>query len=232
MKKIILFFLILVSLSAYSQDNVIKIGISGVGYGDFALNYERVITPHSAMNLTVGYLNPNASLIDFDNLFSSSGGVELNKLKSGFHASVDYKFYVGKKLAPRGFYVAPYLRYFHYSMLLNDEIGGDLFDVNTTISSVGLGFQIGYHWVVYDRISIDWYFFGVGAEYLIPKLVYTTDKNNFDYSTIVDDVREVFTGWDYFEKRLKTNPSADNMTAKLPTFFPGIKTGLTIGFAF
>jgi len=232
MKKWLILFLFLVSATGFAQENVIKLGIFGVGYGDFSLSYERVITPKSAINVTLGYINPNASLIEFNPTLSSNGGVGLKELYSGFHTSVDYKFYVGKKDAPHGFYVAPYLRYFGYKFLMIDEIDHDYFDVNSRISSIGLGFEMGYHWIVFDKISIDWYFLGVGAEFIMPKLIYTTDKTNFNYSSIGDNIREVFDGWDYFQKRLKMSPGSENMTAKLPTFFPGIKTGLTLGYAF
>jgi hypothetical protein len=232
MKRYLIIVFIFITTMAFSQKNVVKLGIFGVGYGDFSLSYERVIAPKSALNLTFGYLNPNTSLINFNPNFESDGGVGLKELYDGFHTSVDYKFYVGKKEAPQGFYIAPYLRYFGYKFLMIDEIDQVYFNVNSRISSVGLGFQMGYHWIVYDKISIDWYFLGIGVEYMMPKLVYTTDEENFNYGSIVDNVKSVFDGWNYFQKRLKTTVNKDNMTAKLPTFFPGIKTGLSIGFAF
>jgi hypothetical protein len=232
MKRLLIVLFMLISAVGFAQENVVKLGISGVGYGDFALSYERLITPKSAINLTVGYLNPNVSIIGFSNSFPFSEGLEIVGLNSGFHTSVDYKFYVGKKQAPRGIYIAPYLRYFNYNMGLNDTIDKVVFNVDTKISSIGAGFELGYHWVVYDRISIDWYFIGIGAEYMMPKLVYTTDDPDFDYQSIQQNVRDVFKGWSYFQKRLKTTHSKDNMTAKLSTFFPGVKTGLSIGFAF
>jgi hypothetical protein len=232
MKRLLIIVLLLITSVGFAQKNVIKLGISGVAYGDFSLSYERVIAPKGALNVTFGYMNPNSSLIRYTSFMSGSEDVGLNKLYDGFHTSVDYKFYVGKKDAPKGFYLAPYLRYFNYKFLMIDKIDGDYFDVNSKIQSVGLGFQMGYHWVVYDKISIDWYFLGIGVEYITPKLVYTTDQEDFDYKSIVDNVVAVFDGWGYFQKRLKTNPTSENMTAKLPTFFPGIKTGLTIGYAF
>jgi hypothetical protein len=232
MKRLLLIVFMFISSVGFTQENVIKLGILGVTYGDFALSYERLITPKSALNVTFGYLNPKVSIVGSDYSGTSNDEVGLRELYDGFHTSVDYKFYVGKKVAPKGFYLAPYLRYAGYKFLMIDEIDKVYFNVNSHISSVGLGFQMGYHWIVYDKISIDWYFLGIGVEYIMPKLVYTTDRTNFNYSSIVDNVVAVFDGWNYFQKRLKTNPSIDNMTAKLPTFFPGIKTGLTIGYAF
>jgi hypothetical protein len=232
MKKLLIIVLLFISSLSFAQKNVVKMGVFGVTYGDFALSYERLVTLKSSLNFTLGYLSPKNSIVGSNYTTSTSGGVGLRELYDGFHTSLDYRFYVGKKEAPKGFYLAPYLRYAGFKFLMNDEIDNVYFDVNSRISTVGLGFQMGYHWIVYDKISIDWYFLGIGVEYVMPKLVYTTDNAYFDYSTIVDNVKSVFDGWDYFQKRLKTNPSKDNMTAKLPTFFPGIKTGLSIGYAF
>jgi hypothetical protein len=234
MKRLLIIVFMFITSAGFTQENVIKLGILGIGYGDFSLSYERVIAPKSSLNVTFGYLNPNASLINFNRNFESNGGVGLKELYDGFHTSVDYKFYVGKNEAPKGFYIAPYLRYAGYKFLMIDEIDHDYFDVNTHISTIGIGFQMGYHWIVYEKISIDLYFLGLGVEYIMPKLVYTANTPGFsgDYSSIVDDVKGVFDGWGYFQKRLKTTVNNDNMTAKLPTFFPGIKMGLSVGYAF
>jgi hypothetical protein len=232
MKRLLTIGLIFISFVGFTQENVIKLGISGVAYGDFSLSYERKVATKSAINFTFGYINPNVSLLGSSLPQHSSTKVGLSELYDGFHTSLDYRFYVGKKEAPKGFYLAPYLRYFGYKFLVIDEIDGDYFKVNSHISSIGLGFQMGYHWIVYDKISIDWYFLGLGAEYVMPKAVYTTDSKNFNYSSIVDNVVAVFDGWGYFQKRLKTTTSNNNMTAKLHTLFPGIKAGLSIGYAF
>ncbi|MCF8360720.1 MAG: DUF3575 domain-containing protein [Prolixibacteraceae bacterium] len=232
MKKVFLVAFMFFALAGFSQKNAVKLGISGVNYGDFFLSYERVINLKSSVNVTAGYWNLNAGIFNFDNLFNAAEGLDLQQYKSGLHASADYRFYVGKHESFRGFYIGPYLRYWNQNFVLLDEIEGDNFDVNTNIWSIGAGFQMGYHWVINDYISIDWYFVGLGVESILANFVYVTETSNFDYSTIEDDFVNVFEGFDYFQDKIKTGNSAENMTAKLPFIAPGFKTGLTIGVAF
>lgn len=233
MKRIIILALFFISLPGFAQKNAIKLGISGVNYGDFFLNYERVINPKSSINVNVGYWDFKASLVDFSGIMNTTeDGLSLQQYNSGFHSSVDYRFYVGKHDALKGFYLGPYVRYWDHSLILLDDIEGEDFDVDTKIWSIGFGFQMGYHWVINDYISIDWYFIGLGIESISAKFVYVTETRNFDYNTIVDDFIDVFDGFDYFQKKINTATSPENMTAKLPFIAPGIKTGLTIGVAF
>lgn len=231
MKKYLILLFLSITAIGFAQDNVVKLNVMGVSYGDFSLTYERKIAPQSSLNLTVGLLNPNYSLF----AGSASGDVDevgLCELYKGFHTSLDYRFYVGKHEATKGFYLGPYLRYADYKFMLIDEIDQDYFNVDAKISTIGLGFQMGYHWVVFDKVSIDWYFFGVGIEYAMAKGVYTYEDSDYDYSTITDNVKDVFDGWNYFQKNLKTTVNKENMTAKLSSILPGIKTGITIGYAF
>jgi len=234
MKKVLILLLLLVSIVGFGQDNIVKISLPGISYGDYSLSYERVLTQRNTINASVGFMAPKYGFFHPDSSFTLGGGIRFNKFKTGFHASVDYRFYVGKKEAPVGLYVAPYLRYFKYSLLLNDDIKQDLFNVNTSFSSIGAGFQLGYQWLIKDKVSIDFEFIGLGAEYLTTKLVYSlnTPRSGFDYDSIIDEMRDVFTGWTFFEKRLKTTSSTDNTTAKISTPFPGFKFGLTVGYAF
>ncbi|HPR32024.1 MAG TPA: DUF3575 domain-containing protein [Prolixibacteraceae bacterium] len=226
---VLIFFL---NPTGFAQNNVVKLGVSGANYGDFSLSYERMMTNHSSLNITGGYWNLNASLFNFSGILAPTDGITLKQFNEGFHASVDYRFYVGKKEAPRGMYIGPYIRYWQYSLLALDEIEGDLFDVDTRIGSIGAGFQMGYHWLIRDCISIDWFFIGLGVESISSRFVYITQTPGFDYSTIVDDFVNVFEGFDYFQNKIKTTSGPENMTANLPFLFPGIKTGITIGYSF
>jgi hypothetical protein len=233
MKKCLVLFLLFFTFSGFAQENVIKMGVTGVNYGDFSLSYERAVTPKSAINFTIGYLNPNASLFNFLEETDSSSGMTLRELGTGFHTSFDYKFYTGKNEGIKGFYIAPYLRFLNYNSTFSDKIDTTYFDVDLRFSSIGLGFQLGYQWIVFDKVSIDWYFLGVNCAYMFPKVVYTTaNKSSFDYSSIKDDVSEVLDAFSYLQKNLIQESSSKNLTNWLPAFVPGIRTGISIGYAF
>lgn len=232
MKKLILLIIVLTSLSGFAQDNIIKLGVFGASYGDFSLTYERKVTPKSAINFTIGYMNPNLSVLDWFEVDYSSSGMVLRELKSGFHSSFDYRFYLGEKEALNGFYIAPYLRYINYNSLFSDEINGKDFNVDVKFNSAGLGFQMGYQWIVHDNISIDWYFLGIEGAYMWPKAIYTTGESNFDYSTIKGSIQESISSIWYFRNKLVQTTNRDNQTVWIPSFIPLIRTGISIGYAF
>lgn len=64
------------------------------------------------------------------------------------------------------------------------------------------------------------------------KLIYTTKKQGFNYSTIVDDVSDDFEGVPYFGKRLKNENHTEYLISSIPILFPGLLAGITIGIVF
>lgn len=221
----------------FSQKNIIKAGLLGVAFGDLSLGYERAITPGTSINFNAGYWDLKMSPIDLKSYFDEGEGVWLDEIKNGWNASLEYRFYLGKQEALKGLYLAPYLRYWNNSFVFNDYISkneiNELFDVRTKISGWGLGFQMGYQWLINDKISIDWYFFGASIERVFMNASYVIASNReFSYQTIVGDVRDVFSGFNLLEKNLVTRADPDRLKIELPILSPGIRTGLTIGYAF
>jgi len=219
----------------FSQENVIKLGLSGMSYGMYSLSYERQISPKSSLNLLLGYWNVNAGLFSNDTL-EFGDGFGISSYKYGLNGVLDYRFYVGKQEGMRGLYIGPYARYWSHSAVLYDKINGIDFDVNSKVSSIGLGFQMGYHWIISDRISIDWYFIGMGIERMNINIEYIAKVPGYTYTGDQDiqvDIKDVFNDFDYLYKRIKTEIiPGENATAKLPFFAPGIKTGFSIGYVF
>jgi hypothetical protein len=225
--------LFLISVSAFSQKNAVKVGLTGISYGNYSLNYERHITKNQSININGSFWDLDLGFVPTNLLFTPSDGVELSELKKGFHASIDYRIYVNTNIALHGFYVAPYLRYWQYNFTMHDEINGMDFNMNSSAISAGAGFSIGYQWIIKDHFTIDWTFIGLGIERIMYNGNYITANNSsYNYSSISTDVHKVFEGWNYFEKRLKTTPHPDRLNVKLPFWSPGIKSGFSLGYAF
>jgi hypothetical protein len=239
MRKIVLFILLFASITGYTQQNVVKIGLLGLSYGDYSLSYERALGAKSSLNLTAGYMNPNNGFLNLYQDIYVQDGVWIGDWYDGIHASVDYRFYTGEKgTALRGFYLSPYLRYWNLALLLQDEIEGDYFDVDTKLSSVGVGIQFGYQWLISKKISIDWYFLGIGAQKLtgnaswIIKDESAVKYDKFDYNSIIDDVNDPFYKVEYVKKNYSYEVTNSAMNVKVPLWLPDIRTGITIGYAF
>lgn len=230
--------LILFIFDAYSQKNNIKVGLLGASIGSYSLGYEREITPSSTMNFNVGYWNTNISPLQMVSFFDKGDGVWLEKINYGLTTSLEYRFYTGSNKAMKGLYLSPYLRFWNHSLVFqdyiqNDQVPRQLFNIRTRLSSMGLGFQMGYQWVVKEHFTIDWYFFGAGLERAFINASYvTSDDRSFNYQYIESDVREVFEGFGLVEKNLMTRVDPQRLKIELPVWIPGIRTGFTLGYAF
>ncbi len=232
MKKSFLVVLLFATSIAFSQENSIKTNLFGISYGSYGLTYEREIVPGNTLSLSGAYWNLNYGFMPIFDWASFTGSVKLTDMYSGFHTTLEYRFYMNKEIMS-GFYMAPYARYAQHNLMLFDEIRGTNFDVETKLSGLALGFQMGYQWVLSKGFTIDWFFVGLGVErYVINGNYVTANSSSFNYSTIVKDVRDVFEGWNYFEKRLTTDSYNDRLHVKLPFLGPSFRSGFSIGYAF
>ena len=91
---------------------------------------------------------------------------------------------------------------------------------------------MGYHWIVYENISIDWYFLGIEGAYMWPKAIYTTGESNFDYSTVKGSIQESISSIWYFRNKLVQTTNRNNQTVWIPSFIPLLRTGISVGYAF
>lgn len=233
MRKSFSVLLVFISSVVFAQENSLKTGITDALTGHFNLSYERNVNEKSSIVVKAGYWHPTASPLISDNTITPEA-YSLIDAKGGMNVSAEYRFYAGNHLAPEGFYIAPYFRFFNQAALYTDEIGGNLFDVDMDLNTFGLGAQIGYQLITEGGFTMDFYFFGAGVDHYNLKLDYQLQqpRPGFDYSTITDDVSEVFEDINYFESRLEHQVNDDNLLSKLPFLFPGFRFGVSVGYAF
>ncbi|MCF8360991.1 MAG: DUF3575 domain-containing protein [Prolixibacteraceae bacterium] len=240
MKHILLSITLLAVLLANAQDNIVKLDLSGVVIGNYALSYERQVADNNTINFKAGYWNMNAMFFDADNTYSNlidyfdtGGGISLEDIRAGFHTAVDYRFYARTRNKFEGVYFAPYVRYWEQNFDLSDVVRGHEFNVDTKLSSIGFGIQMGYQWVIKEQFIIDWYFVGMGIERYRLKGDYTVDQSGFNYSSIESDVYQAFmTDYEFLNKRVDVDSNDERMRLTIPVWGPGIKTGLSIGYRF
>lgn len=238
MKHLFTFLFVAFALNSMAQDNGLKMVLSGTGYGSYALGYERAITPKTSLNLNIGYWNMDAGLFSTDDFFENQvdffdtgNGLTFVGFKQGFNTTLEYRYY--PKGAMGGVYLSPYARYWQHGFDLEDEIEGNTFTIESRLSGLGLGFQVGYQWIISDAFIIDWYFIGVGVERYMLNGKYVIDRENFNYSTIEPSVRDAFkSDYDFISDKVETEVNDDNLRVKLPVIGPGFKTGLSIGYRF
>jgi len=240
MKKSIFFILFCVILTISSSiaqtvtepKNVLNLGLGGLAFGNVSLNYERTFSDSRAASLTAGVLVPRKlpSYI-YDNISEEDNWDADNKL-SGFYIMPEYRFYPSYKIAPEGFYIAPFLRLNYYTL----DISGDFDDVTADIkgkfTGFGGGVQFGMHWVIKEKVSIDFYMAGIGLYYDKLSLRFESDDPDVDYDELGRDVEVDVTGIPLIGEKTEIEVGDDYVDATSSFLFPGFRSGLSIGIVF
>lgn len=229
------------NLKAQSPNpHIIKLNLFALGLSNISLQYEQGF--HNNMSFAGGIaVLPSRTLPSriTDGVEDSSGTIANLKL-NGFSATPEIRFYPGKKekrQAPKGFYLAPYLRYTKYSMssIFSFEDSSTVppksvpVDMKISYSGFGGGLMIGCQWMIKDRVSIDWWILGIhaGSGKVTGELTSSIiAQNKAEFEEQLSDI-EAPRG------TVKTSVSGETAKIKLSGFpFGGIRTGLCIGIAF
>ena len=129
--------------------------------------YERILNNRRSFSVNFGQASfPSLSLVSSDSLKANS-----TKKQKGFNFSVDYRFYLSaenKYNAPRGVYIGPYYS-FNYNerrntWSLKSSSGGvpQNIESKTSFTIHTVGFQLGYQFVLWNRVSLDMILLGPG----------------------------------------------------------------------
>ena len=242
MKKSLSFILLFVILTlsnvvaqdVYEQKNVVNLGLGGLALGNVSLNYERTFSDSRAASLTAGLLVPRKlpSFI-YDNI-SEEGNWDADNKLSGFFIMPEYRFYPTYKIAPEGFYIAPFLRLNYYTLDISGDFDNVTADIKGKFTGFGGGVQFGMHWVIKERVSIDFYLAGIGLYYDNLSLRFESDDPDVDYNELGNDVEVDVTGIPLIGEKTEVTVSDNNdyVDAKSSFIFPGFRTGISIGIVF
>ena len=197
--------------------------------------YERTIGDHQSFEINIGRFSfPKILDISTDSLQEIA-----NETSSrGFHISGEYRFYLSKEnkyKSPHGVYIGPYASYNTYSRYFTltstnqsytGEIDGKLgFDITT------VGFQLGYQFIFWNRVSLDMVLFGPGrAVYKVTRELNTnldpeTEAEFFE--KINDALSEKIPGYDYV-----LQPGSHEKTGSYKTTSLGFRYVVMLGIRF
>ena len=241
------FFLFSGTQSIYGQDekperknlkNSVKINITNpMIFGDqcYMLGYERTIGNHQSFSVNIGRFSlPRILDINTDSIQQTGNSTQ----SKGFHMSVDYRFYLSKENkynSPHGIYIGPYATYNTYSRAFSlsantPSFTGDLnADFNFRIASVG--FQMGYQFIFWNRVTLDMILFGPGIASYKLKTELSTTLDPDDEALLFQKINEVLTekipGYD-----LVLNPGTFEKTGSLRTTSVGFRYIIMLGIRF
>lgn len=199
-------------------NNVVKLGLDNFFFGRADFAYERRILPRQSAQFELGVAFPIRIPTRFTASFtlpdedSTTFAVNMNPGKWQAWSFVpEYRFYLTED-APRGLYVAPYIKIKPRGFKLDGSYTRpDSVDINgLTVTSVtadvelkggwrtfGGGVMLGYQFIINDRISIDIAPLGLGVDWHNIYLQFSTDdpgiNQRFDEwnTAVTNQVRDI-----------------------------------------
>ncbi|MCX6280341.1 MAG: DUF3575 domain-containing protein [Bacteroidetes bacterium] len=201
---------------------------------NLTFSYERVINNKQSIALTLGYL-------EFPALFKDTIGrlVAINsREKYGINIALEYRFYLttrnGRPI-PDGVYLAPYCSYYGY------HFKNDIDVLHASIDSAGqvkgnfyvfnLGVELGYQFVFWKRLTLDFVLVGPAISYYGGRLDITGNINETKLKEINEEL---------YNKLLAKYPMIGDFVinksfeqnGKLELFSIGFRYLVQIGFHF
>ncbi len=218
------------------KKNVFKWNYSSyILFGDPVFNYERMINSKQSLSIGAGYRNfPNLIKERDNDIF-----VLNQEKKGGFSLSAEYRFYLqqrNKRKAPDGVYIGPYISYYKSGFKNNMEIKSNdvienIFELDTDIKVFGVGFELGYHFIFKNFISLDVIVFG-------PSWSWYNAQMNIIGNLDANEENEAYQAMREFviDKYPQLENVLDDVTisskGKLDTWTLGFRYVLQIGIAF
>ncbi len=201
---------------------------------NLTFSYERILNSRQSISLSLGYL-------EFPSLFKDTI-VNLvaitSRHKYGFNIAIEYRFYLMKRNSrpiPDGVYLAPYCSYYEYHFTNNIDV------LHTNLDSAGmvkgnfyifnLGIELGYQFVFWKRVTLDFVLFG-------PALSYYGGGVDISGNINIDRLKEINA--DFYNRLKEKYPLIGDyvvnrsfkQNGKLDLFSLGFRYLVQIGFHF
>lgn len=225
-----------------AKKNIVKLNLSSLVFKNVSLQYERVVKPK--MSVAVGVsLMPKSDLPfaktlrdEFSDNADAQRAIETTKL-GNFSITPEVRFYVGRKGAPTGFYIAPYARYAHMSFeqlyeftASNNKVYKPL--IKGDINYFGGGLMFGTQWNLSKSITLDWWIAGGHFGSTSGTLVGTADMSDLtpaDRTDLENDIEDV----DLPLINTDATVSSNQVAVKLSGSYVGVRAfGLALGIKF
>ena len=148
------FFLLLINSFASAQDerkNLIKLNLLGPVTNYFSAFYERELNQNASLQVGAGYIN--------NLLLTESNWWDNTRRKNsvnGYFAIIEYRFYLSEKTFPKGFFIAPFMRYQYMTLTHEESSPGNMTETSKrSFNLINGGLVVGGQWVFKQKISLD-----------------------------------------------------------------------------
>lgn len=247
--KSLALFLLLLPIISFGQDvtnysdslprtrkNVVKFLPVNLAFNSLSFEYERKLNEKNSFILGVGLPTPK-TFADKYNLGSADNKISNDEF-STMAIRVAYRHYTGHHLQPKGFYIAPYLKYQKFNFKAdNYRTKNSTTHYNEKYSvdanTMNLGFQLGYQFLIAKTVAIDFYFLGLEAGLAnVTATVKSSDAAMLDdvYNSVNDNIDELPSFLRDKIKATKGSGQVDVKGSSMP--YPWLRSGISIGIAF
>ncbi len=185
----------------HARKNVIRYNLSSAMlFGvdkTIILGYERVLSPHRSFSINVGTIAlPKVIDIDTDSFSLKKGGTN-----NGINASFDYRFYLSKEnkhLAPHGVFIGPWYSYNSFTRENSWDILTNTNNQKTSTSETkmkihSLGFELGYQFILWKRLAIDFVTIGPGFGFYDVKAKFDSNLSEAEKEQLQQAVTDILT---------------------------------------
>jgi hypothetical protein len=222
----------------HARKNVIRYNLSSaLLFGvdkTIILGYERVLSPHRSISINAGKI----ALPKLVNIETDSFSLNKNGTNNGVNISLDYRFYLSsenKHLAPHGVYIGPWYSYnsFTRENSWDYKASGSQKVANTEskMNINSLGFELGYQFILWKRLAIDFVTIGPGFGFYNVKAKFDSNLTDAEKEqlrqALTDALTQKFPGMDivFEDKELNAN-------GKMNVTSLGFRYVVHIGFNF
>ncbi len=246
--SVLVISMLFTSQKGYSQEstppkkerkNTVKLNITNpmiFGTNCYIVGYERTIGQHQSFSVNVGrFAMPQLFNIGLDSIKQINSN---SRTSRGLSLSGDYRFYLAKENkydSPHGLYIGPYFATNSFSRTFEMEATAGEFvgklNADLKLSILTVGFQLGYQFVFWDRLSLDMLLFGPGFSAYNAKVGLSTTLDATSeselFKKINDGLAEKIPGYS-----LVIKPGDFEKTGTFNTTSLGYRYIIMLGFRF
>jgi len=221
------------------KNNIVKINLSALVVKNISVQYERKVAKRISIAANVHY-RPFGKLPFLSSIEKAidDPGVPVNQLRwGGVGVTPEVRFYVGKKGAMRGFYLAPFANISSYKSDLPINYSNGPINktgiFNGNISTFTGGLLLGAQWKLGKNIYLDWWIIGPNYGNAKGDLILTTALNSTEQADLRNQIEDLIADapFDKLVDSYSVNSNGAIIKAKGP--WGGLRgLGFNLGFSF
>jgi hypothetical protein len=237
--SIVVLCLICMHVWGQEKKNAVKVLPVSLPLNSVVFEYERMLNEKNAVEFGIGLPVERTFVDKFGMDLNEDDDISNDKLGI-FSFRAAYRHYTGKSMLPKGFYIAPYIRYLGVSgsfdmETVEDEPESSSFNENydVKINTFGAGCQLGYQFLISKTVTLDLFFFGLEAGLgEIDANIYISDPEQVGdtYNDIKDAINDLPAVWG--DKIDVSSGSSKVSVNGKKLFYPMYRGGISLGIVF